>query len=134
VKSIPSLPRLDVRIAVPPDSTLQYGARLLYAQWRDIGLGPQLVPAGRPADADLRRVSALYPQQEALLGPLGLATALGADDQRSAFEHVDGAVRRAATVIPICWVADARWVSPRLRGWSEDVLGDVDYTRVTVTG
>jgi hypothetical protein len=37
-------------------------------------------------------------------------------------------------VIPICWVGDARWVSPRLRGWSEDVLGDVDYTRVAVTG
>ena len=134
VKSIPSLPLLAVRIVVPPDSTLQYGGRLLYAQWRELGLGPQLVPGGRPAEAGFRRVAAVYPQQEALLGPLGLATALGAEDQRDAFEHVDENVRRAATVIPICWVADARWVSPRLRGWNEDVLGDVDYTGVTVTG
>jgi hypothetical protein len=25
-------------------------------------------------------------------------------------------------------------VSPRLRGWREDVLGDVDYTRVKLSG
>ncbi len=132
VKSIPSLPPIAVRITVPPDSTLQYGVRLLYAQWRELGLGPRLVAVRETADADFRRVSAAYPQEEALLGPLGLATGLAADDQRSAFQRLDEDLRRAATVIPICWVADARWVSPRLRGWSEDVLGDVDYTRVTV--
>jgi hypothetical protein len=33
-------------------------------------------------------------------------------------------------VIPISWAADARLVSPRLRGWREDELGSVDYTRV----
>jgi hypothetical protein len=135
VKAIPSLRPVDVRITVPPDATLQYGARILYAQWRDLGLGPQLVAPRSTAEADFRRVSAAYPQQEALLGPLGLVgSALAADDQRRAFERVDEDVRRSARVIPICWVGDARWVSPRLRGWSEDVLGDVDYTRVAVTG
>jgi hypothetical protein len=29
-------------------------------------------------------------------------------------------------------VADARLVSPELVGWREDVLGNVDYTRVRV--
>ena len=131
-KSIPSLPSLDVRIAVPHDSTLEYGVRLLYAQWRDLGLGPRLVATGDRAEADFRRASAAYPQEEALLGSLGLATGLGDDDQRGAFERLDADLRRSADVIPVCWVADARWVSPRLRGWSEDVLGDVDYTRVTI--
>jgi hypothetical protein len=76
----------------------------------------------------------VYPQNEALLRPLGLPAALGADDQRSAFARVDAQLRASAMVIPICWVADARWVSPRLRGWREDVLGDVDYTRVKLSG
>jgi hypothetical protein len=55
------------------------------------------------------RAAAVYPQLEALSMPL----------------------QPLSNVIPICWVADARWVSPRLRGWREDVLGDVDYARVT---
>jgi hypothetical protein len=29
-------------------------------------------------------------------------------------------------------VVDARLVSPRVRGWNEDDLGAVDYTRVSV--
>jgi hypothetical protein len=32
--------------------------------------------------------------------------------------------------VPIAWVVDARLVSPRLRGWTEDALGDVDYAAV----
>jgi hypothetical protein len=131
VHSIPSLPPLRVRIAVPPDPILRYGASILYAQWRDVALGPQLVGAAEPAEADLRRVAAAYPQDEALLGPLRLPAALGADDQHPAFDRLDADLRNSALVIPVCWVADARWVSPRLRGWSEDVLGDVDYTGVT---
>jgi hypothetical protein len=131
VKAIPSLPRTSVRIEVPGDSTLQYGARLLYAQWRELGLGPRLVGPATPADAVFSRVEAVYPQTEALVGALGLPVPFGAVDQRRAFERVDGLVRRSARVVPINWVADARWVSPRLRGWSEDVLGDVDYTTVS---
>jgi hypothetical protein len=132
VKTIPSLPLRAVRISVPRDGTLQYGARLLYAQWRELGLGPQLVAPGSGADADVSRVIAVYPQTEALLGALGVPTALASVDQKNAFERADAALRRTAAIIPVCWVADARWVSPRLRGWSEDVLGNVDYTNVTV--
>lgn len=130
VKSIPSLPQVAVRIDVPPDPVLQYGMRILYAQWRELGLGPQVIGPKGAADAEVRRVAAVYPQEEALLGGLGYRTAPGAGDQRSAFERLDDDLRRSAEVIPICWVADARWVSPRLRGWNEDVLGDVDYTSV----
>jgi hypothetical protein len=132
IRSIPSLPRIPLRIAVPPDPTLRYGARILYAQWRELGLGPTLVAVGQPAGADFLRASAAYPQQEALLGALQLPSALGAEDQRAAFAALDTQLRTSATVIPICWVADARLVSPSLVGWREDVLGDVDYTRVRV--
>jgi hypothetical protein len=130
--SIPSLPPLVVRIAVPGDPTLRYGARILYAQWRELGLGPRLVPTRQRADADVVRASAAYPQQEALLAALHLPATLGADDQRAAFTALDKQLRRRATLIPICWVADARLVSPDLAGWREDVLGNVDYTRVRV--
>jgi hypothetical protein len=130
--SIPSLPPLSVRIAVPADPTMRYGARILYAQWRELGLGPTLVSAGQPADADFVRASAAYPQQEALLGALHVPTALGEDDQRAAFATLDAQLRTNATLIPICWVADARLVSPALVGWRENVLGNVDYTRVRV--
>src|SRR5262249_19699851 len=61
VKAIPSLPRREVRIAVPNDPTLLYGARLLYAQWRELGLGPRLVAPGTVADADFSRIAAAYP-------------------------------------------------------------------------
>jgi hypothetical protein len=132
VKAIPSLPRVAVRIAVPPDPTLQYGARLLFAQWRELGLGPRLVPFGSVEDADFSRYTAAYPQTEALLGAVGDFAPVGAAEQSRAFARNDEIDRRAARLIPICWVADARWVSPRLQGWSEDVLGDVDYANVTL--
>jgi hypothetical protein len=133
VKSIPSLPKVDVRVAVAPDPVLQYGVRLLDAQWRELGLGPQLVGRRARAVADFRRVVAVYPQEEALLGGLGHATALGAADQGPAFERRDESLRHSAAVVPVCWVADARWVSPRLRGWSEDVLGNVDYAAIDLS-
>lgn len=129
---IHSLPLRRVRISVAPDPTLRYGAQLLFAQWREAGLGPQLVGSGAPADASFVRDAAVYPQDEALLAPLGLHAGLGADDQRSEFDRFDAELRDNARVIPISWVADARWVSPRVTGWSEDVLGDVDYTRVAL--
>jgi hypothetical protein len=132
VRSIPSLPPIPVRIAVPPDPTLRYGARILYAQWRELGLGPRLVFGDQPVDAHLERASALYPQEEALLGDLGFPKGLGQNDQRRAFAALDAQLRATGIVIPICWVADARLVSPELVGWREDVLGNVDYTRVRV--
>jgi hypothetical protein len=35
-------------------------------------------------------------------------------------------------VVALGWVAEARLVSPRVRGWRMDALGIVDYTRVTL--
>jgi hypothetical protein len=80
---------------------------LLVAAWRDLGLGA--VVGGE--DARLERLAAQYPQAGAL---------------------TDAA--RGRHLVPIAWVADARLVSPRLRGWREDELGDVDYSRVRLPG
>jgi hypothetical protein len=59
-----------------------------------------------------------------------LLRALGATQQRSDLQLVDERLWAAARAIPIAWVVDARLVSPRLEGWREDVLGDVDYSVV----
>ena len=99
-----SLPEVAVRVAVPHDPTLAYGAGLLVAAWRDIGLGPVL---GRGADARFERLRAPYPRLDTLEGLV-----------------------RGEQVVPICWAVDGRLVSRRLHGWSEDELGAVDYTRV----
>jgi hypothetical protein len=106
---IPSLPKVAVRVARPSDPDLDYGANLLVASWRDLGLGA-VVGGGRP-DARFERLLAPYPRPSAL-----------------------PRLVRGRAVIPIAWVADARLVSPRLRGWAEDELGDVDYTRVRLRG
>ena len=139
--AIPSLPRRVIRIYVPPLPALRAGARLLYAQWRDVGLGPQL-SAGPllPAHASLQRVLAVYPQEEAIPAELvlrnalkprdALLRALGAIQQRHDLERVDQGLWASARAIPIAWVVDARLVSPRLEGWREDVLGNVDYAVV----
>jgi hypothetical protein len=138
---IPSLPRRSVRIYVPPQPPLRAGARLLYAQWRDVGLGPQLSAAPLlPAHAILQRVLAAYPQEEAIPAELilrdeleprdALLRALGATQQRHDLKLVDDGLWVSARAIPIAWVVDARLVSPRLDGWREDVLGNVDYAAV----
>ena len=141
VKSIPSLPRVRVRIGVPADPLIRSGARLLYAQWREAGLGPQLVtePA-RALNGSFGRWIAAYPQEEAIPAELALRAstaprtpllrALGKADQRGALERLDEELHRSATVVPVAWVVDARLVSPRLEGWREDALGDVDYAGV----
>jgi hypothetical protein len=108
-KRIPSLPRVAVRFAEPADPTLAYGMNLLVAAWRDLGLGP--VTAAGAADARLERLLAPYPRPQALT-----------------------ALARGKLVVPIAWVADARLVSPRLRGWREDELGSVDYSRLRLLG
>lgn len=141
VKAIPSLPRVRVRIGVRADPVLRFGARLLYAQWRDVGLGPQLVaePA-RELDASFRRVLSAYPQEEAIPAELVLGDgvggrarllrALAATRQQAALERLDDELRVSAAVVPVAWVVDARLVSPRLQAWREDVLGNVDYSAV----
>ena len=141
VGEIHSLPRVLVRIGVPADPTLRYGARILYAQWRDVGLGPELVtePA-RALDGSFGRRFASFPQEEALPAELVLGAGLGsrrlllralaATDQKAALEEFDADLRAGAGFVSISWVVDARLVSPRLRGWREDALGDVDYSVV----
>ena len=37
-----------------------------------------------------------------------------------------------ANVIALGWVAEARLISPRVRGWRMDELGSVDYSRVSL--
>ncbi len=139
--AIPRLPKVRVGLGVPVDPALRTGGRLLYAQWRDVGLGPQLVADTSPtADAVLRRVAAAYPQDEAILGELVLRDrlgsrgllerALGATRQGVDLRRVDRALWDAARAIPVSWVVDARLVSPRLDGWREDLLGNVDYAKV----
>jgi hypothetical protein len=141
VEAISALPRVRVRIGVPADPVLRYGARLLYAQWRDVGLGPQL--ATEPAhalDGSFGRWFAAYPQDEALPAELVLRArigsrplllrALAAADQHVALARFDQDLRASAQFVPVAWVVDARLVSPRLRGWTEDALGDVDYAAV----
>jgi hypothetical protein len=104
---VSKLPQVAVRFAGPTDPDLAYGAGLLVAAWRDIGLGPYFAK-GRP-DARFERLVAAYPRPDALR-----------------------AAARGETVIPVSWVVDARLVSLRLRGWREDELGAVDYSRVRV--
>ena len=104
-KKLASLPKVATRFAEPADPDLAYGAGLLLAAWRDIGLGAYF-GHGCP-DARFERVLAPYPREEALHDAV-----------------------RGETVIPIAWAVDARLVSLRLRGWREDALGSVDYTRV----
>jgi hypothetical protein len=106
-KRIPSLPKLAVGFAENSDPTLAYGTNLLVAAWRDLGLGAHV--GGE--DARLVRLAAAYPKLSALT-----------------------AYPRANALVPIAWVADARLVSPRLRGWREDELGSVDYSRVKLRG
>ena len=141
LKRIPSLPRVRVRIGVPPDPVLRFGARVLYAQWRDVGLGPVLVAdSAHNLSTDFRRLIAAYPQVEALLDDVvyrsGLNTpelledVLASTEQGLALERLDSALRSLGRVVPIAWVVDARLVSPRLEGWREDVLGNVDYAAV----
>ena len=141
VGAIATLPRVRVRIGVPADPVLRYGARLLYAQWRDVGLGPQLATEPAQAlDGSFGRWFAAYPQDEAIPAELVLRARLGsrplllhalaAADQHAALARFDDDLRASAQFVPIAWVVDARLVSPRLRGWTEDALGDVDYAAV----
>jgi hypothetical protein len=104
-KEIPSLPRIAVRFSQPRDPDVAYGLDLLVAAWRDVGLGAVV---GDPPVARFERLFAPYPRAAAL-----------------------PAAVRGELVVPISWTVDARLVSPRLRGWREDALGAVDYTRVS---
>jgi hypothetical protein len=136
LEAIRSLPRRQVRLYVPPQ--LRPGARLLYAQWREAGLGPTLsADPHLPAQATFTRIIAAYPQAEGIPAELvlrhvlqprePLLQALGAVRQQADLERVDRGLWTSARAVPIAWVVDARLVSPRLENWREDALGNVDY-------
>jgi hypothetical protein len=138
VAAIRTLPRRQVAIDVPP--MLRAGARILYGQWRDVGLGPKLVSGSAKPQASFMRLMSSYAQQEAIPAELvlrsglepreGLLQALGATRQQAELKRVDTALWASARAVPIAWVVDARLVSPRLQGWREDALGNVDYASV----
>jgi hypothetical protein len=142
VRAIPSLRPLPLWFAVPPEPAMRYGARLLYANWRDLGLGPISLRSGPEAKANsgIQRTIAAYPQEEAIPAELVLRYELGsrvlllgalrATHQQPELERLDDQMRRRASAIPIAWVVDARLVSLRLEGWREDALGNVDYAAV----
>jgi hypothetical protein len=148
-QAIPSLPRIPLGIEVATDAESVYRAQILWAAWRDVGLRPAVIPRrapGRDGAASLRRVVAAYPRPEALLAAVSLqraetsparwdlVAALGAADPLPLLARADSALQENARVVPIAWVADARLVSSRLRGWRRDPLGVVDYARVTALG
>jgi hypothetical protein len=87
------LPHIQVRVAVAGDATVRYGATLLVAAWRDLGLDVRIVQ--HDANAFFAR-------------------------------------RSTPGTIPIAHAVDARFVSPRARGWHEDARGVVDYSRITL--
>jgi hypothetical protein len=104
-RSIRSLPRVPVRLAVPKRPELVEAAEIPWAEWRQLGLPVTLAPGARRAEARFVR----------LVGP-----------------RPEGSADRpeVALVVPLGRVAEARLVSPRVRGWRMDARGVVDYTRV----
>jgi hypothetical protein len=111
---------------------LRYGAELLAANWREVGLGPKVV-----ADAPntFERLRASYDAPEAVFlalepnpSPL-LRRALAARNPGPLLRRLDANLRRRAAVVPVSWAASAWLVSPRLKGWRQDRFGAVDYTR-----
>ena len=89
----------------PADPDLAYGLDLLVGAWRDLGLGAH---RRRPAGREVRASPRAVPEAASL--PAAVRRAAGRADRLG---------------------ADARLVSPRLRGWREDPLGSVDYSRVS---
>ena len=147
-RRIGSLPSVHVPVAVPRGSPLVYGADVVVAQWRELGLGPTVDPTPaferRLAEGRLgawfERVVAPYPESEALLAAAVrtdtksprrlLERALGLRNQTALLADADAELENTAAIVPVAWVTDARLVSPRLRGWYEDEVGAVDYTRI----
>jgi hypothetical protein len=111
--SIRGQPRIPWRLTVPGNPELVEAAELVWAEWQQLGLPVRLVPSARGEEARFRRVIA--PSPEAISRALGLRPN-----------------QRADHVVPLAWVAEARLVSPRVRGWRMDELGVVDYSDVSL--
>jgi hypothetical protein len=59
-----------------------------------------------------------------------LASVLASTQQGPALRRLDTGLQALGRVVPVAWAVDARLVSPRLDGWREDLLGNVDYSAV----
>ena len=138
--TIPTLPRCASGSASRPIPALRTGARLLYAQWRDVGLGPQLAHRTPRPTANVERVLAAYPQEEAIPAELVLRDGSGrallaartrrdtADVAISSWSTNGSGLRREPSRS-----RGSSTLASSLRdceGWREDVLGDVDYSAV----
>jgi hypothetical protein len=111
--SIRGLPRIPLRLTVPRLPELVEAAELAWAEWRQLGLPVRLVPVEPGVETRFKRVIA--PSLDGIYRALRLRPDAPA-------EHI----------VPLAWVAEARLVSPRVRGWRMDERGVVDYTRVTL--
>jgi hypothetical protein len=105
--SIRTLPRIPFDLTVPREPELVEAAELVWAEWRQLGLPVRLVVVAPKTEGRFRR----------LIGDIASNRARGVPADR---------------IVPLAWVAEARLVSPRVRGWRMDEVGVVDYTRVTL--
>jgi hypothetical protein len=103
VRTLRSIP---FDLTVPRQPELVEAAELVWADWRQLGLPVRLVVVPQGRTARFRR----------LVGAQAIDR-LGVSPDR---------------VVPLAWVAEARLVSLRVRGWRMDERGVVDYTRVTL--
>jgi hypothetical protein len=111
--SLRGLRQIPLRLTVVREPELVEAAELVWAEWRQLGLPVRLVPVRRGAKTRFKRVVAS--SSDEIYRALGLRPGAPADH-----------------VVPLAWVAEARLVSPRVRGWRMDDVGVVDYTRVTL--
>jgi hypothetical protein len=111
--SIRELPRVPVRLAVANRPEIVEAAEIPWAEWRQLGLPVTLVPGGKKAEARFVRATS--------------RKALSELRQRSGADRPE-----VALIVPLARVAEARLVSPRVRGWRMDAHGVVDYSRVSL--
>lgn len=111
--SIRDLPRVPVRLAVPNRPELVEAAEIPWAEWRQVGLPVTLAPGGSDTEARFVRATSRQALSE-------LRRRRGADSPE------------VALIVPLARIAEARLVSPRVRGWRMDPQGVPDYARVSL--
>jgi hypothetical protein len=152
-RQIGDLPPVNAALGVQRNPDLVYAAATIAAQWRDLGLGASVDPSRAPLAGGtwFLRLVAAYPQPEALPAALLLPreapnpwlaapsrartlllAALAAGSQAAPLARVDDALAATTAIVPLAGVASPRLVSPRVRGWRQNVLGNVEYARVQV--
>ena len=114
----------DLHAAAPsPPARLYRAAKRRVSNVRDVRVA--VAPGAEPA---LAYGTSLLVAAWRDLG-LDVAVAAKGGASQARLERLE---RPAGRGIPIASAVDARFVSPRVRGWSEDARGLVDYTRVAL--